>query len=157
MAWSMTTQTGDIKQLATLVEVSQTLASTLNLESALHRVLEILEYHHSMVPSMVTLLHEQSSELAIAVLNLTINAREAMPRGGTVIVHGENVPRVQDDELAGVDGPRTVRAKGLSDDVCRSIPCLACTSLPMTATGATIQPRRRPGASVLENVPRYST
>jgi Nif-specific regulatory protein len=69
MAWSMTTQTGDIKQLATLVEVSQTLASTLNLEAALHRVLEILEYHHSMVPSMVTLLHEQSSELAIAVAN----------------------------------------------------------------------------------------
>ena len=50
MAWSMTTQTGDIKQLATLVEVSQTLASTLNLEAALHRVLEILEYHHTMVP-----------------------------------------------------------------------------------------------------------
>src|SRR5215510_7743118 len=69
MAWSMTTQTGDIKQLATLVEVSQTLASTLNLEAALHRVLEILEYHHSMIPSMVTLLHEQSSELAIAVAN----------------------------------------------------------------------------------------
>ena len=69
MAWSMTTQTGDIKQLATLVEVSQTLASTLNLEAALHRVLDILEYHHSMVPSMVTLLHEQSSELAIAVAN----------------------------------------------------------------------------------------
>jgi len=65
----MTTQTGDIKQLATLVEVSQTLASTLNLEGALHRVLEILEYQHSMVPSMVTLLHEQSSELAIAVAN----------------------------------------------------------------------------------------
>ena len=69
MAWSMTTQTGDIKQLATLVEVSQTLASTLNLEAALYRVLEILESHHSMVPSMVTLLHDQSSELAIAVAN----------------------------------------------------------------------------------------
>src|SRR4029453_1367007 len=69
MAWSMTTQTGDIKQLATLVEVSQTLASTLNLEAALHRVLEILEHHHSMIPSMVTLLHEDSSELAIAVAN----------------------------------------------------------------------------------------
>src|SRR5215831_14831202 len=61
MARSMATETGDIRQLATLVEVSQTLASTLNLEAALHSVLEILEYHHSMVPSMVTLLHEQSS------------------------------------------------------------------------------------------------
>ena len=65
----MAIQTGDIKQLATLVEVSQTLASTLNLEAALHRVLEILEHHHSMIPSMVTLLHEDSSELGIAVAN----------------------------------------------------------------------------------------
>jgi Nif-specific regulatory protein len=65
----MAIQTGDIKQLATLVEVSQTLASTLNLEAALHRVLEILEHHHSMIPSMVTLLHEDSTELAIAVAN----------------------------------------------------------------------------------------
>ena len=44
----MATQTGDIKQLATLGEVSQDLASTLNLEAALHSVLEILEHHHSM-------------------------------------------------------------------------------------------------------------
>src|SRR2546426_4226676 len=65
----MAIQTGDIKQLATLVEVSQPLASTLNLEAALHRVLEILEHHHSMIPSMVTLLHEDSSELGIAVAN----------------------------------------------------------------------------------------
>src|SRR5713101_3720206 len=65
----MAIQTGDIQQLATLVEVSQTLASTLNLEAALHRVLEILEHHHSMFPSMVTLLHETSSELAIAAAN----------------------------------------------------------------------------------------
>src|SRR5499426_3026384 len=67
MARSMATQTGDIRQLATLVEVSQTLASTLNLEAALHRVLEILEHHHGMVPSMVTLRHGESSELTIAV------------------------------------------------------------------------------------------
>jgi Nif-specific regulatory protein len=65
----MAIQTGEIKQLATLVEVSQTLAGTLNLEAALHRVLEILERQHSMVPSMVTLLREAPSELAIAVAN----------------------------------------------------------------------------------------
>src|SRR5436309_374734 len=68
-AWNMAIQTGDIRQLATLVEVSQTLASTLNLEAALHRVLEILEQHHSMIPSMVTLLNKDSSELGIAVAN----------------------------------------------------------------------------------------
>jgi Nif-specific regulatory protein len=35
----------------------------------LHRILEILERQHGMVPSMVTLLREASSELAIAVAN----------------------------------------------------------------------------------------
>ncbi|HEY7491253.1 MAG TPA: sigma 54-interacting transcriptional regulator [Candidatus Tectomicrobia bacterium] len=65
----MANPTGEIKQLPTLVEVSQTLASTLNLEAALHRILEILERQHGMVPSMVTLLRDASSELAIAVAN----------------------------------------------------------------------------------------
>jgi Nif-specific regulatory protein len=65
----MANPTGESKQLPTLVEVSQTLASTLNLEAALHRILEILERQHGMVPSMVTLLREASSELAIAVAN----------------------------------------------------------------------------------------
>ena len=65
----MASPTGEIKQLPTLVEVSQTLASTLNLEAALHRILEILERQHGMVPSMVTLLRNESSELAIAVAN----------------------------------------------------------------------------------------
>ena len=65
----MASPTGEIKQLPTLVEVSQTLASTLHLEAALHRILEILERQHGMVPSMVTLLREASSELAIAVAN----------------------------------------------------------------------------------------
>ena len=74
----MAIQTGEIKQLATLVEVSQTLASTLNLEAALRRVLEILERQHSRVPSMVTLLHGESSELAIAVANgLPANGMQA--------------------------------------------------------------------------------
>src|SRR5262245_38707375 len=65
----MATQSGDIRQLATLVQVSQTLASTVNLEAALHSVLEILQHHHGMVPSMVTLLHKESSALAIAAAN----------------------------------------------------------------------------------------
>src|SRR5712691_10603135 len=46
------------RRLSTLLEVSQALSGTLNLRSALHRVLEILSKHHGAVRSMVTLLHE---------------------------------------------------------------------------------------------------
>jgi len=46
------------RRLSTLLEISQALSGTLNLRSALHRVLEILAKHHGYVRSMVTVLHE---------------------------------------------------------------------------------------------------
>ena len=46
------------RRLSTLLEISQALSGTLNLRSALHRVLEILAKHHGYVRSMITLLHE---------------------------------------------------------------------------------------------------
>lgn len=46
------------RRLSTLLEVSQALSGTLNLRSALHRVLEVLAKHHGYVRSMVTLLRE---------------------------------------------------------------------------------------------------
>jgi Nif-specific regulatory protein len=46
------------RRLATLLEVSHALSGTLNLRSALHRVLEILAKHHGTVRSMVTLLRD---------------------------------------------------------------------------------------------------
>ena len=46
------------RRLSTLLEVSQALSGTLNLRSALHRVLEVLAKHHGTVRSMVTLLHD---------------------------------------------------------------------------------------------------
>jgi Nif-specific regulatory protein len=48
----------DARRLSTLLEVSQALSGTLNLRSALARVLEILAKHHGTVRSMVTLLHD---------------------------------------------------------------------------------------------------
>lgn len=64
----MTQQTpaGNTDQLMTLVAISQTLAGTLNLKTALHNVLKLLERHHSMMPSMVTLLDRPDGELIIA-------------------------------------------------------------------------------------------
>ena len=48
----------EARRLSTLLEVSQALSGTLNLKSALHRVLEVLAKHHGAVRSMVTLLRE---------------------------------------------------------------------------------------------------
>jgi len=46
------------RRLSTLLEVSQALSGTLNLRSALHRVLEILGKHHGTVRGLVTLLQD---------------------------------------------------------------------------------------------------
>jgi len=46
------------RRLSTLLDVSHALSGTLNLRSALHRVLEILAKHHGTVRSLITLLHD---------------------------------------------------------------------------------------------------
>ena len=48
----------EILKLADLLEVSQTLSSTLNLPSALTRVVEILKEHHGLLSGSVVLLDE---------------------------------------------------------------------------------------------------
>jgi len=40
-------------------------------------------------------------ELELVILNLAVNARDAMPNGGTIVVRGENLPGLDDDEVAG--------------------------------------------------------
>lgn len=40
-------------------------------------------------------------ELELVILNLAVNARDAMPNGGTIIVRGENLPDLKDGEIAG--------------------------------------------------------
>src|SRR5688572_33241156 len=61
---SVATHARESRRLSTLLEVSQALSGTLNLRSALHRVLEIIARHHGTVRSMVTLLQEHG-ELAV--------------------------------------------------------------------------------------------
>ena len=40
-------------------------------------------------------------ELELVILNLAVNARDAMPNGGTIVVRGENLAGLNEDEIAG--------------------------------------------------------
>jgi Nif-specific regulatory protein len=51
----------ETRRLSTLLEISQALSGTLNLKSALHRVLDILAKQHGAVRSMVTLLRDDGA------------------------------------------------------------------------------------------------
>src|ERR1700681_1699835 len=68
--------TRETRRLATLLDVSQALSGTLNLKSALHRVLEILAKHHGAVRSMVTFLAEDGE--------LTVEASDGLEEPQTV-------------------------------------------------------------------------
>jgi Nif-specific regulatory protein len=59
-----TAKATDTRKLSDLLEMSQTLGSTLNLKSALGRVLDILEEHHGVLSSSVAVL-DGDQELAI--------------------------------------------------------------------------------------------
>jgi Nif-specific regulatory protein len=79
----MNDHTGEIRKLTTLVETSQALSGTLNLKAALHKVLEILERHHGMIRSAVTLLDEETGDLHIeASSGLSGDGRAARYRLG---------------------------------------------------------------------------
>jgi Nif-specific regulatory protein len=57
----------EVRKLSDLLEVSQTLGSTLNLKAALHRVLEILEQSHDTVSGTLILRDEDTGDLVVDV------------------------------------------------------------------------------------------
>jgi Nif-specific regulatory protein len=76
-------QSGEIRKLTTLLEISQALSGTLNLKVGLHRVLEILENHHGFVSSAVMLLRQDSNDIYIeAACGLTAEGQRARYRLG---------------------------------------------------------------------------
>jgi Nif-specific regulatory protein len=74
------------RRLSTLLEITQALSGTLNMRSALHRVLEILGKHHGYVRSMVTLLHENGELQVEAADGLDTPAHSVKYRVGEGII-----------------------------------------------------------------------
>src|SRR6266849_4372930 len=74
------------RRLSTLLDVSQALSGTLNMRSALHRVLEILAKHHGAVRSMVTLLQDNCALQVEASDGLDAQAHAVRYRIGEGII-----------------------------------------------------------------------
>ncbi len=75
--------TKEIRRLSSLVDISQALSGTLDLTAALPLALDVLERHHRVVRSAVTLLDEEGSELYIAAsTGLSTDGRRARYRLG---------------------------------------------------------------------------
>src|SRR5438046_1224896 len=79
------TQAPEIRRLSSLLEISQALSGTLNLKSALHRVLEILSKYNGAVRSIITLLHDDGE--------LRVEASDGLERPGVPVKYriGEGI------------------------------------------------------------------
>ncbi len=101
------TAASDPRTLSDLLEVSQTLGSTLNLRSALLRVLEILEESHGTLSAAIALKDERGGDLAVEAATgaskLRGDARYRLGEGitGRVVQSGRPivVPRVSREPL----------------------------------------------------------
>ena len=97
----------EVRQLTTLLEVSQALSSTPDLRQALLRVLEKLETHHEALRSAVTLINPDSREIyieaAVGITNDGQRARYRLGEGitGRVVQSGKPiaVPMVSKEPL----------------------------------------------------------
>ncbi len=75
--------TKEIRRLSSLIDISQAVAATLNLNIALPQALEILERHHRVVRSVITLLDEDTGELYIKTsLGLSVEGQRVRYRLG---------------------------------------------------------------------------
>ena len=108
----------DKTQFTTLVAVSQALAGTLSLEGALRRVLALLERHHAMFPSIVTLPKGKAEELTIAAAHgLTPRGKQARFRllegiTGRVTGAGEPIINHEPRFLSRAGGRKNLHQQG---------------------------------------------
>jgi len=91
------TPSREIRRLMTLLEASQALSGTLDLRSALHRVLEILERHHGAIRATLALLNEEEKEIVVeaaeGAVQTNARARYAVGEGitGQVVQSGRPI------------------------------------------------------------------
>jgi Nif-specific regulatory protein len=103
---------GEIRKLTSLVEISQALSGTLNLSAALPPVLELLERHHSVVRSAVTLADSESGDLYVKAAHgrdaHRLRARAGEGIVGRVVETGRAivVPQVSHEPLLAERGGR---------------------------------------------------
>jgi Nif-specific regulatory protein len=88
-AISLYAQNSEIRKLTTLLEISQTLASTLDFKAALPRILKSLERHQSIVDVTITLVREASDELYVAAANNSESEGKGVQNlvGGQIVRH----------------------------------------------------------------------
>jgi Nif-specific regulatory protein len=108
--------TNEIRRLATLLEISQALSGVLNLKSALHSVLDILERRHRVAGAAVILLDRETKDLHVEAAGGTrVSGSRGRNRGdgagvtSRVVDSGKAVvvPRVsQEPHLAPASGDR---------------------------------------------------
>src|SRR5262249_32228836 len=98
----------EVRKVSDLLELSQTLGSTLNLKAALPRLLETLEQHHGTISSSIVLLDASTKELSIQASTgmswqIARRARYRLGEGitGRVVESGKPVvvPRVSREPL----------------------------------------------------------
>src|SRR5881396_3322513 len=81
-------QSGEIRKLTSLVEISQALSSAIHFKASLHRVLEILEKSHDAVRSAVALASDDRAQLQVAAAVGTGRDRSwhtGVPGGGLAL------------------------------------------------------------------------
>jgi Nif-specific regulatory protein len=96
---------GEVRKLSTLLEASQALTATLDLQQALQRILEILGRHHGALRSTVVLLNEETGEVELEAASGAISSgrkvRYQIGEGitGKVVQSGKPivVPRVSQE------------------------------------------------------------
>jgi Nif-specific regulatory protein len=109
-------QSGEVRKLTSLLEVSQALATPANIKSAFHRVLEILERHHGTERSVIALARDDGRRLHLQASTGIRSAGAESPLGAAlaqqVFESGRPVviPRVsREPAIAGIWNRATLR------------------------------------------------